>query len=223
MRCCILFRVLAGFFLTFIAGQIVAFKTYQSPLPQPRDDPTAKLLYLQFSLATRIGEYQAIMSEQLDNVSSNLTVISTHIDDSVANLFLLKEQAQNLPQAVLNDHFAALADHFKLTGKDSKQDIANTLENIKQSLTAKQNETELFELFMQQLSDDVMILQADILQGNNPKKEKSQPKSSTEESKDGLRYINFLSPEWKDDEKMLIQDSMFYPQPPLPYPNLDLN
>jgi hypothetical protein len=215
MRCCILLRVLAVFFLTFIAGQIVAFTTYQRPLPRPHDDPTAKLLYLQFALATRMGEYQAIMSEQLDNVSSNLTVISTHIDDSVANLFLLKEQAQNLPQAVLNDHFAVLADHFKLTGKDSKQEITNSLDNIKQSLTAKQNETEHLELFMQQLSDDVMLLQADILKDSSPNKEKSQSTSSTEESNDGLRYVNLLSPEWKDGEKILIQDSMFPPQSPL--------
>lgn len=68
---------------------------------------------------------------------------------------------------------------------------------------------------MQQLSDDVMLLQADILKDSSPNKEKSQSTSSTEESNDGLRYVNLLSPEWKDGEKILIQDSMFPPQSPL--------
>lgn len=212
MKCSILLRLLALFFIAFIAGQILAFKLYQPQphLSQTHRDAAAKILSLQISLAARMLEHNAIISSYLQTASSNVDVISSHVDTSVSQLFLLKDRIQNLPQVVLNVHFAVLAEKLNLDGEDGKEVIENSLENVKDSLALMEKEHDEMDLFIRHLSDEIMLLQEDILKDNKAKKEGVAPIKPTTEREDAPTVVQSLASSSMEEEKLLLEDRKSY-------------
>jgi hypothetical protein len=80
------------------------------------------------------------------------------------------------------------------------------LENIKDSLSLMEKEHDEMDLFIERLSDEIMLLQGDILKENQAKKEEVTSIKPTTEREDTPNVVQSLASSSRKEEKALLED-----------------
>jgi hypothetical protein len=140
----------------YCAGALIVedYKVSRRPAPVHLSPGTA-ITSLKATLANRMDEHHDLMATQLQQVDNALALITPVLEQYVSYAGSLQDLLEHLPESIMDDHFASLAEDFKHSGDIAKVAIGMRIDDIKSATLFMEEETEKMEAFVNEMGKSV--------------------------------------------------------------------